>query len=43
MAAIPENLGSLRSLKERESKAFDDMSKWQDILDDAYEYFLPEL
>lgn len=42
MAAIPENLGSLRSLKERESKSFDDMSKWQDILDDAYEYCLPQ-
>lgn len=42
MAAIPEGLGSLRSIKEREKKAFEQMSKWEDVLDDAYEYFLPQ-
>ena len=42
MAAIPENLGTLRSLKERESKAFDEMSKWQDLLSDVYEFCLPQ-
>lgn len=42
MVAIPDNLGSLRSLKAREDKAFKEMSKWEDVLDDAYEYFLPQ-
>ena len=42
MVAIPENIGNLRSLKEREKKAFEDMAKWEDVLDDAYEYFLPQ-
>ncbi len=42
MTAIPEGIGNLKSLKERENKAFDDMGKWEDILDDAYEYFLPQ-
>lgn len=39
---IPQGLGNLQSLKARESKAFAEMAKWEDILDDAYEYFLPQ-
>lgn len=39
---LPQGIGNLKSLKERAKKAFDDMMKWQDILDDAYEYFLPQ-
>lgn len=42
MVAIPENIGNLKSLKARENKAFTEMGKWEDILDDAYEYFLPQ-
>lgn len=38
---LPKELGSLKDLKRREAKAFDHMSMWHDILDDAYEYFLP--
>lgn len=39
---VPENLGTFKELKLREAKAFDEMLKWQDILDDAYEYYLPQ-
>lgn len=42
MPSIPENLGNLDSLKEREKKAFELLAIWQDILEDAYEYFLPQ-
>ena len=42
MVALPENLGNLDSLKEREKTAFETMANWQDTLDDAYEYFLPQ-
>ncbi len=42
MASIPESIGTLKSLKARENKAFTENGKWEDILDDAYEYFLPQ-
>ena len=38
---LPKELGSLKDLKKREAKAFERMAAWQSILDDAYEYFLP--
>ena len=38
---LPKELGSLKDLKRREQKAFDNVAMWHDILDDAYEYFLP--
>ena len=38
---IPKGLGTLKDLVKREAKAFDSLSKWEDILDDTYEYFLP--
>ena len=38
---LPKELGSLQDLKTRESAAFKRASMWHDILDDAYEYFLP--
>lgn len=39
---IPEGIGTLSDLKDRSKMAFEQMAKWQDILDDAYEYFLPQ-
>jgi len=39
---IPEGLGTFKSIQTREKKAFAEMSKWEDILDDAYEFFLPQ-
>ena len=41
MVAVPTNLGTLEDIKRRESQAFKNNDKWQDILDDVYEYFLP--
>ena len=38
---LPKELGSLQDLKTREQKAFQKMALWHDLLDDAYEYFLP--
>ena len=38
---LPKELGSLTDLKRREAKAFEHMAMWHDVLDDAYEYFLP--
>ena len=38
---LPKELGSLHDLKTREQKAFQKMALWHDLLDDAYEYFLP--
>jgi hypothetical protein len=38
---IPNNLGSLSDLKAREKKAFAESAQWEDTLDDAYEFFLP--
>lgn len=42
MVAIPENIGNLKSLKERENKAFGEMAKWEDLRSDVYDYFLPQ-
>lgn len=39
--AIPSGLGSLKDLKKREAKAFEEDAKWHDLLDDVYEFFLP--
>ncbi len=39
---IPKNLGTLKDLKKRSEKAFGDMAKWQPLLEDAYEYYLPQ-
>ena len=38
---LPKELGSLEDLKTRESQAFNKMASWYDLLDDCYEYFLP--
>lgn len=38
---LPKELGSLTDLKRREAKAFETAALWQDMLDDVYEYFLP--
>ncbi len=38
---LPKELGSLQDLKARESVAFNKMASWYDLLDDTYEYFLP--
>ena len=38
---LPKELGSLQDLKTRESQAFSKMAQWHDLLDDCYEYFLP--
>ena len=38
---IPKGLGTLKDLVKREARAFDSLAKWEDILDDTYEYFLP--
>ena len=38
---LPKELGSLQDLKAREAIAFDKMASWYDLLDDTYEYFLP--
>ena len=38
---LPKELGSLHDLKIRESQAFSKMAQWHDLLDDCYEYFLP--
>ena len=38
---IPQRLGKIKDLEIRFNKAFQDFSKWEDILDDAYEYYLP--
>ena len=38
---LPKELGSLHDLKTRELQAFDKMAQWHDLLDDCYEYFLP--
>jgi len=38
---LPAELGSLQDLKTREKQAFEKMALWNDLLDDAYEYFLP--
>ena len=42
MPSIPEQIGDLTSIKSRAKKAFDDTLYWQDVLDDAYGYFLPQ-
>ena len=38
---LPKELGSLQDLKTREKQAFQKMALWHDLLDDCYEYFLP--
>jgi hypothetical protein len=38
---IPKELGSYEDIKRREADAFKRMSNWHDLLDDVYEYFLP--
>lgn len=38
---LPKELGSLQDLKTRESQAFNRMRSWHELLDDCYEYFLP--
>ena len=38
---IPKELGSYDDIKRREQDAFKRMSNWHDLLDDVYEYFLP--
>ena len=38
---LPKELGSLNDLKRREAKAFEIAMYWHDILDDVYEFFLP--
>ncbi|MCP3675269.1 MAG: hypothetical protein GY829_12460 [Gammaproteobacteria bacterium] len=39
---IPENLGTIKDLKQRESKAHNRMGKWESTLEEVYEYFLPQ-
>jgi hypothetical protein len=39
---VPKNLGSFKDLKMREARAVADMLKWEDQLDDCYEYCLPQ-
>ena len=38
---LPKELGSLNDLKKREASAFDRNGMWHSVLDDVYEYFLP--
>lgn len=38
---LPKNLGSLKDLKRREAAAFSKSAQWEDVLDDAYSYYLP--
>ena len=38
---LPKELGSLQDLQKRESQAFNRMRSWHKLLDDCYEYFLP--
>jgi hypothetical protein len=38
---LPKELGTLQDLKAREKQAFQKMVLWHDLLDDCYEYFLP--
>ncbi len=38
---LPKELGSLQDLKTRESQAFNRIRSWHELLDDCYEYFLP--
>jgi hypothetical protein len=37
----PDNLGSFKDLKTREAKAVSDALQWEDLLNDVYEYCLP--
>ena len=37
--ALPPQLGNIKSLKEREAKAFAHEQQWHDQMTDAYEYF----
>lgn len=39
---IPSVLGDARKLRERAEKAFDEEALWEDLLQDAYEFFLPQ-
>ncbi len=41
MKSLPKGIGTLKDIKSREDKAFNLSANWQDILDDAYEFFLP--
>jgi hypothetical protein len=41
MIELPKELGNLKDLKRRASKAIDTNASWEDMLSDAYEYFLP--
>lgn len=38
---IPKKIGNLKALKAREAKAHAESLKWENTLDDVYEYFLP--
>ena len=38
---LPKELGSLGDLQKREASAFSRNGMWHDVLDDCYEYFLP--
>lgn len=38
---LPSELGTLQDLQKREIQAFKHMQDWQGLLDDCYEYFLP--
>lgn len=42
MAELPNNLGSIKDLKRRFSKAMEQQSLWHDQNDDVYDYFLPQ-
>lgn len=39
---VPQGLGNLKTIKAREKKAFAESAKWEDQLDDAYEFTLPQ-
>lgn len=39
---LPKGVGNLKSLVARESKAFAEMAKWEDLRQDAYDYFLSQ-
>ena len=39
---IPEGLGNIKTIKAREQAAFSETLQWEDILDDAYEFFLTQ-
>jgi len=39
---MPDNLGKFAELKTREAAAVADMHKWEDLLEDVYEYCLPQ-